>query len=252
MWNQQGSRIISIIIPVYNERDTIIKLLDRVLQFEMKKEVIIIDDGSTDGTAEILRDLGKFSNTFSSSGLECRLKNSCLPEYVKMFFQPENRGKGSALRKGFHEAKGDIILVQDADLEYHPRDYHSLISPILTGTADVVYGSRFLGQNTQSWSTFGYFGNKLITTLSNWFTGYSLTDVWTGYKVFNREILEGMTLNESGFEMEIEFTSKLAQRKWRILEVPISYYPRSQAEGKKISWQDGIKAIRCMIQYRTE
>ena len=173
-----------------------------------------------------------------------------VPNNVTIIILENNLGKGSALRRGFHEAMGDIVLVQDADLEYNPEDYQGLLAPILEDRADVVYGSRFLSQKTPAWTVAGYIGNKLITGLSNVFTGLALSDVWTGYKVFKQSVVQSIELKETGFELELELTSRVAHGRWRIYEVPISYSPRSRKEGKKITWKDGVAAIRCMIRYR--
>ncbi len=243
---------LSIVIPVFNERETIEELLRRVGQVELSgitKEVIIIDDGSTDGTAEWLRDFAKNTDTKRSLVWASQCKDMP-PHQIKVVFHEKNQGKGAALRRGFREAIGDIVLVQDADLEYSPEDYGGLLAPILDDRADVVYGSRFLRQETPAWTVAGFIGNKLITALSNICTGLALSDVWTGYKVFKQSVLRTMLLRESGFELELELTSRVAHGRWRICEVPISYSPRGRAEGKKITWKDGVKAIRCMLHYR--
>ena len=250
--NDSTPHRLSIVIPVYNERETIEELLRRVssvVLYDLSKEIIIVDDGSNDGTGEWLREQ---VNTFETKR-SLAWASQCVDvsaENTKVIFHPRNQGKGAALRSGFREARGDILLVQDADLEYDPKDYESLLQPILQNEADVVYGSRFLSLETPAWSKFGYFGNKMITALSNRTTGLSLSDVWTGYKVFKRSVIQQMSLHESGFELELELTSKIAHAGWRIREVPITYHPRSRKEGKKITWQDGIKAIRTMLRYR--
>ncbi|MDH4195345.1 MAG: glycosyltransferase family 2 protein, partial [Nitrospirota bacterium] len=169
---------------------------------------------------------------------------------VRVLTHLKNKGKGAALKTGFQLARGEIVIVQDADLEYSPQDYPRLLEPLLTDRADVVYGSRFLGASEGKWPISFYLGNKVFTALTNAATGLSLTDVWTGYKVFKKEVLEDITLEESRFEMELELTLKVAQRNWRVMEVPISYTPRSKAEGKKIRWRDGIQSIKTLFRYR--
>ena len=245
--------VVSIVIPVFNERNTIQELLQRVLQAELyglEKEIVIVDDGSTDGTATWLREFPRNLDTGQSFIWVYKCGASIASGNIKVLFHAQNQGKGAALCRGFQEVCGDMIIVQDADLEYDPNDYERLLMPILNGQADVVYGSRFLDSKTLTWTTGGYLGNKFITMLSNVFTGLSLTDVWTGYKVFKRSVIQHMVLREPGFEMELELTSKIAHASWRICEVPISYRRRTRAEGKKITWKNGIKAIRCMIDYR--
>jgi glycosyltransferase involved in cell wall biosynthesis len=161
-----------------------------------------------------------------------------------------NQGKGAALKTGFQHATGKIVIVQDADLEYNPEDYPRLLEPLETDRADVVYGSRFSGPSNGKWALGSYLGNKIITALTNAATGLSLTDVWTGYKVFKKEVLNDIVLNESRFQMELELTMKVAQRRWRVMEVPISYVPRNKREGKKIRWRDGLQALKTLYLYR--
>jgi glycosyltransferase involved in cell wall biosynthesis len=166
-----------------------------------------------------------------------------------VFFQERNMGKGAALRRGFKEARGDIVIIQDADLEYHPEDFHKLIEPIWSGVADVVYGSRFLGGPHRVLFFWHYVGNKFLTTLSDMVTNLNLTDVWTCYKVFRREVLERLDLREDRFGFEQEITCKVAAGGWRVYEVPISYYGRTYAEGKKITWKDGFRGLWCVLRY---
>lgn len=240
---------LSIVIPVYNERATIEELLKRVQAVDINKEIIIVDDGSTDGTQELLAELVQTTNrnpavmTLPQTGYRLRTDN------IQIFFQRTNLGKGAALRIGFQESQGEIILVQDADLEYDPRDYHGLLQPIEQGVADVVYGSRFLGGPHRVLFFWHSLGNKFLTLLSNAFTNLNLSDVWTCYKVFRREVLQKIALKEDRFGFEPEVTAKVAKGDWRVYEVPISYYGRTYAEGKKISWRDGFKGVWCILRY---
>jgi glycosyltransferase involved in cell wall biosynthesis len=228
--------LLSVVIPVYNERHTLLEIIRRVLDapLEIERELILVDDGSTDGTAELY---------------------PCLePEFpgatIRVLRQAVNRGKGAALRTGFREAKGDIVLVQDADLEYSPGDYPQLLKPILDGRADVVYGSRFVGGQEHRVLYFWHsVGNKFLTLLSNMFTDLNLTDMETCYKVFRAEVLKTITVRSERFGVEPEVTAKVARGRWRIYEVGISYSGRSYEEGKKITWRDGLKAIFAIIRF---
>jgi len=221
---------LSIVIPVYNEKATIRQIHDAVQAVPMEKEIILIDDGSTDGTREILQQISA--------------------EDTKVLFHDRNKGKGAALRTGFQQATGDIVIIQDADLEYDPRQYGKLIQPILDGNADVVYGSRFV---TGDYHRVHYFwhmlGNRFLTLLSNMLTNLCLTDMETCYKVFRREILQKLTIEENRFGFEPEITAKIAKLNLRIYEVGISYAGRTYQEGKKIGWQDGFSALRCILKY---
>jgi glycosyltransferase involved in cell wall biosynthesis len=236
-------------MPVYNEMATIEEILLRVQAVDLDKEIVIVDDGSTDGTREFLTDLARCAKatpaqmTLRRSGAVLRADN------IRVFFQERNRGKGAALRRGFQEAKGEIVIIQDADLEYHPEEFHKLIEPIERGVADVVYGSRFLGGPHRVMFFWHYIGNKLLTTLSDIVTNLNLTDVWTCYKVFRREVLERLDLREDRFGFEQEITSKVAAGGWRVYEVPISYYGRTYDEGKKITWKDGLRGLWCVLRY---
>ena len=240
---------LSVIVPVYNERATLEELLYRVQAVDISKEVLIVDDGSTDGTRELLADIQQNSGP----GVEFVLPNFGRPlvtDNIRVFFQDRNRGKGAALRRGFAECRGEIVIVQDADLEYDPQDYHALILPIVRGVADVVYGSRFLGGPHRVLFFWHFVGNKALTLLSNIVTNLNLSDVWTCYKAFRRDVLRHLTLREDRFGIEQELTIKVARLGMRVYEVPISYYGRTYAEGKKITWRDGLRGIWCILRYR--
>ena len=223
---------LSVVIPVYNEIATVETLVKRVQEVPIEKEIIIVDDGSTDGTRDKL-------DSFEDG------------DSVRVLKHEHNRGKGAALRTGFAAARRDIVIVQDADLEYDPREYPRLIQPILDGKADVVYGSRFVGGDSHRVLYFWHsVGNRGLTVLSNMFTNFNLTDMETCYKVFRREVLQRFTIEEDRFGFEPEVTAKLAKlRGIRIYEVGISYAGRTYQEGKKISWQDGLQALWCIIKY---
>ncbi len=227
----EGFRM-SVVIPVYNEERWIREVLRRVQAVPIPKEIILVDDCSTDGTRAILREL------------EAGAEN------VRVFFQPDNRGKGAALREGFRHATGDVVLVQDADLEYDPDEYPRLIQPILEGKADVVFGSRFIGESHRVLYFWHSIANKVLTTLSNIFTNLNLTDMETCYKVFRREVLQGITLRSDRFGFEPEVTAKVAKsRRWRVYEIPVSYSGRTYEEGKKIGFRDALNAFYCIVRY---
>jgi glycosyltransferase involved in cell wall biosynthesis len=223
---------LSIIIPCYNEKDTIREIVQAVRAAPVvEKEIIIVDDCSTDGTRDILQ-------------------SEIVPLVDKVIFHETNKGKGAAMRTGIREATGDIVIVQDADLEYDPQEYPRVIEPILQGKADVVYGSRFLGGRPHRVLFFWhYMGNKFLTILSNMFTDLNLTDMETCYKAFRREIIQAVHIEESRFGFDPEVTAKVAKMGVRFYEVGISYYGRSYAEGKKIGWKDGVRAIYCILKY---
>ncbi len=223
--------LLSVVMPCYNERETIREIVERVQAVPLNTEIIIVDDGSTDGTREIL------------AGLE--------GDGVRVIYHPENRGKGAALSTGYAAVRGDVVIIQDADLEYDPAEYLELIGPIQKGVADVVFGSRFGGKPQRVHMFWHKMGNRALTFLTNLLLNCTLTDMETCYKMFRREVIEGMTLHSSGFDVEPEFAAKIFRaRKWRVYEVPISYYGRTYDEGKKITWFDGILAVRALIRYR--
>ncbi|MBN1488863.1 MAG: glycosyltransferase family 2 protein [Phycisphaerae bacterium] len=230
---------LSIVMPVFNEVATLERVVRRVVDVDvgMAKELIIVDDASTDGTRDLYGSIGE------------QAKDG--PVQVRVLLHERNGGKGRALRTGFEAATGDIILVQDADLEYDPRDYPRLLAPILDGRADVVYGSRFVGGDAHRVLFFWHMlGNRFLTLLSNAFTNLNLTDMETCYKVFRTEVLRNMTLRSDRFTIEPELTAKVARGRWRVYEVGISYAGRDYSEGKKITWRDGIAAIWAIIRYR--
>lgn len=226
---------LSIVIPVYNEEKTISRLLDAVVAvpLDLEKEIITVNDCSKDGTgAELERLVSRYPG-------------------MRVLHHEVNQGKGAALRTGFAAATGDLVIIQDADLEYDPRDYPKLLAPILDGHADVVFGSRFIGGGAHRVLYFWHMiGNKLLTLLSNMATNLNLTDMEVCYKVFKREILQTIQLKENRFGFEVEITAKVAKMKCHIYEVPVSYYGRDYSEGKKITWKDGFSALRCIVKYR--
>lgn len=222
---------LSVIVPVYNEKNTLREIISRIKESPVDKEIIIVDDYSTDGTRELLKD--------ELSGM-----------VDKVLFHDRNRGKGAALRTGIKEATGDCVIIQDADMEYDPGEYELLLDPIIRGKADVVYGSRFAGTGPHRVLYFWHsLGNRFLTLLSNMFTDLNLTDMETCYKVFRREIIQSIDIQENRFGFEPEVTAKIARKGLRIYEVGISYYGRTYEEGKKIGWKDGVRAIYVILKY---
>ncbi len=223
---------LTVIIPCYNERRTILEIVNRVKNAPVNPiEIIIVDDASDDGSTELIRE-------------------QIEPAVHKVIYHPKNLGKGAALRSGFQEATGDIVVVQDADLEYDPREYPKLMDPIISGNADVVFGSRFMGGNPHRVVYFWHMvANRFLTLISNMFTNINLTDMETCYKMFRREVIQSITIQENRFGFEPEITAKVAKDGCRIYEVGISYYGRTYAEGKKIGWRDGFRAIYSILKY---
>ncbi len=219
---------LSVIIPVYNEVHTILKIIQKVKEVPLDKEILVVDDGSTDGTYDLLKESGKG---------------------VRLFCHETNQGKGAAIRTAIPHLTGDLVVIQDGDLEYDPSDYSKLIDPIVDGKADVVYGSRFLGRPHQVLHFWHSIGNKIVSTLSNMLTNLNLTDMETGYKVFRAEVLKSIRIESNRFGFEPEITAKISKMGCRIYEIPISYRGRDYTEGKKISWKDGVAAIYWILKY---
>ncbi|OGS39611.1 MAG: glycosyl transferase [Elusimicrobia bacterium RIFOXYD12_FULL_66_9] len=224
-------KTLSVLIPVYNEKDTLLELLRRVeaAPVSVAKQVILVDDGSTDGTRELLKGLG---------------------QRAKVILHEKNRGKGAALRTALEHATGELVIIQDADLEYDPADYPGLLAPLLDGRADVVYGSRFLGGTHRVLFFWHYFGNLLFTLITNVLYDINLTDMGTCYKAFLTEKIKAIPLESERFGIEAEMTAKVCKRRLRIYETPISYSGRTYAEGKKITWKDGFSYLWCLLRYR--
>jgi len=226
-------KILSVIIPVYNEKKTILSVIDKVLLLDFVREVIVVDDGSTDGTIELL-------------------KATSFDNRVHCVFHAHNMGKGAALRTGFAHVRGEIATIQDADLEYDPSEFREMIKPILDGVADVVYGTRLSGGKPQRVHLFWHkLGNGFLTFVTDILYNTTLTDMETCYKMLRREVLETITIKSNGFSVEPELTAKICKnKKWRVYEIPISYYGRSYAEGKKITWRHGFTALLTLLKYR--
>jgi glycosyltransferase involved in cell wall biosynthesis len=234
--------VVSLVIPVYNETATLAELLRRVVAVDMRKELVIVDDCSTDGSREFLKRL----DTEGLSVLGGQPRNETA---VRVLFQPANQGKGAALRRGFLEARGDIVIVQDADLEYDPREIPRVVQPIVDGDADVVFGSRFTGTPRRVLFYWHAVMNSLLTTLSNMTSGLNLTDMETCYKAFRREVIQAIPIEEDRFGFEPEITAKVARGRYRVYEVPISYHGRTYEEGKKIGWKDGVRALYAILKF---
>ena len=233
------SKMLSIIIPMYNEENTILSILEKIKDVNLTngitKDIVIVDDASTDQTKHLVKDYIEANKTLS----------------ISLYSNPTNQGKGASLHRGIKESRGDLIIIQDADLEYDPNEYNILLGPIISGNADVVYGSRFMGNNPHRILFFWHsIGNKFLTFLSNTFTNLNLTDMETCYKLFKANIIKGLDLKEKKFGFEPEVTAKISKiPKIRIYEVGISYYGRTYEEGKKINWKDGFRAIWCILKY---
>lgn len=232
--------ILSVLVPVYNEERTLEEVVRRVCAIEIPKEIILVDDGSKDRSREILTRLGEESRAIGDP-----------VNRLKVFFQPFNQGKGAALKTALSHVTGDAVIIQDADLEYDPTDYPRLLEPIEAGLADVVYGTRFVGGGTHRVLFFWHsIGNRALTLISNMLTNLNLSDMEVGYKVFRAEVLKGIELKSKRFGFEPEITMKLAKKRCRFYEVPISYHGRTYEEGKKITWKDGVAALFYMIRFR--
>lgn len=222
---------VSIVVPVYNERGTVKAVIDRLLALELDKEIVVVDDGSSDGSREILR-----------------AQVETIPG-VRVFYQNPNQGKGAALRRGFSEARGEVLIVQDADLELNPEDILKVAAPVLEGRALAAYGSRFLAAGPR-YASLGYWANGFLTTLTNFLYGARITDMETCYKCFRRDVLKRFQIDSDRFDFEPEITAKILRLGIEIVEIPISYEPRSRAQGKKIGWRDGLKAVSTLLRYR--
>jgi glycosyltransferase involved in cell wall biosynthesis len=244
-----GDILLSVVIPVYNERDTLLDLIDRVRTVPIRKELILVDDCSTDGTRDVLKQL---EDDERERERQSDAELDQIANRITVIYHEKNTGKGGAVQTGFAAVRGDIVLIQDADLEYNPSEYPRLLHPIIENKADVVYGSRFLGdQPHRVLYYWHYLGNRFLTTLSNCFTNLNLTDMETCYKVFRREVIDDIApkLKQKRFGIEPEITSRIARRNYRVYEMSVSYDGRTYEQGKKIGWRDGITALWCIIRY---
>jgi glycosyltransferase involved in cell wall biosynthesis len=237
--------LVSLVIPVYNEAATLKELVRRVVAVDFDKELVLIDDGSTDGSRELVAELERRSLAeWLPPGSPQRGENR-----VSVVLQPRNAGKGAALRAGFQRAAGDIVVIQDADLEYDPRDIPRLIQPIVDGIGDVCFGSRFIGSPRRALYFWHTVVNKILTLISNALNDINITDMETCYKAFRADVIKGVTIEEDRFGIEPELTAKVSKQRLRIYEVPVSYQGRTYEEGKKIGWKDGVRALYCIVKY---
>ena len=244
-----GRRVkLSLVIPVYNELPTLREIVSRIAAVDLDKELVFVDDMSTDGSRELLTELREQGLERWLSGHD-KQRPRLRTNEVQVLLQPQNMGKGAALRAGFAAATGDIVVIQDADLEYDPRDLPRVIQPIIDDIADVTFGSRFIGTPRRALFFWHQLLNKSLTLLSNMFNDINVTDMETCYKAFRRDVIKAITVEENRFGIEPELTAKVAKMRLRIYEVPVSYHGRTYDEGKKIGWKDGVRALYCIVKY---